>query len=82
MEATRCAFGIFVILAFCSISTVRGDDWDELELEDRSEARIFSTNSTSLPDAYVSLVNDSLNVIGFGIILHKVCHTATLYICI
>ena len=62
MESKRCGYtlfgGIVVILALCSISTVRGDDWDdELEFEtDKSEARILTSvfNSTSLPDSYVS----------------------------
>ena len=60
MESKRCGFtlfgGIVVILALCSISTVRGDDWDD-ELEfatDKSEARLLNLNSTSLPDSYVS----------------------------
>ena len=60
MESKRCGYtlfgGIVVILALCSISTVRGDDWDD-ELEfatDKSEARLLNLNSTSLPDSYVS----------------------------
>ena len=54
MGSTRCGY-IFVILAFCTISTVRGDEWDELDLDaETAEARIFSSNSTALPDAYVS----------------------------
>lgn len=60
MESKRCGYtlfgGIVVILALCSISTVRGDDWDdELEFDtDKSEARLLNLNSTSLPDSYVS----------------------------
>jgi len=57
MESKRCGYtlfgGIVVILALCSISTVRGDDWDD-ELEfatDKSEARLLNLNSTSLPDS-------------------------------
>ena len=50
--------GIFVLLTFCSLPSVRAEEWDELELdEDISEARLlFSTNSTSsvIPDSYVS----------------------------
>ena len=58
MESTRCSFTLFVaIVAFCTISTVRGDDWSDDELDftvDKSEARFLNFNNTGLPDAYVS----------------------------
>jgi hypothetical protein len=55
MESKRCSFTLFVaIVAFCSISAVRGDDWSEDELDftvDKSEARFLNFNNTGLPDA-------------------------------
>ena len=58
MESKRCGYTLFVaIVAFCSIATVRGDDWSDDELDftvDKSEARFLNFNNTGLPDAYVS----------------------------
>merc|ERR1712038_1603778 len=55
MDSKRCSFTLFVaIVAFCSISAVRGDDWSEDELDftvDKSEARFLNFNNTGLPDA-------------------------------
>ena len=58
MMSKQCGFTLFVaIVAFCTISTVRGDDWSDDELDftvDKSEARFLNFNNTGLPDAYVS----------------------------
>ena len=61
MESKRCGntlfYGIVVIIALCSISTVRGDEWSDDDLDftvDKSEARFLNFNNTGLPDAYVS----------------------------
>jgi len=48
-------FILFVaIVALCSISSVRGDEWSDDELDftvDQSEARFLNFNNTGLPDA-------------------------------
>ena len=61
MESKRCGYtlfyGIVAIIALCSISTVRGDEWSDDELDftvEKSEARFLNFNNTGLPDAYVS----------------------------
>ena len=61
MESKRRGYtlfcGIVAIIALCSISTVRGDEWSDDELDftvEKSEARFLNFNNTGLPDAYVS----------------------------
>jgi len=52
MESKLLAF--VAIIALCSISSVRGDEWSDDELDftvDQSEARFLNFNNTGLPDA-------------------------------
>merc|ERR1711981_1145598 len=46
-------FAFVAIIALCSISSVRGDEWSDDELDftvEKSEARFLNFNNTGLPD--------------------------------